>query len=166
MPAINHSAPFVKEPEVCQNILEAIITALCEAPIKQFHLGLYGGSTGVLIFLQQVKQFVDSPKLDGLIEKHLDNVQSSIANVCNNTSLANGIAGIAWGWDFLAAANGAPNTDIEDTNDTLDQYLIEYLSNELGFVEFELIKGLTGIALYGLSRSELPTGNQIATLAI
>lgn len=118
---------------------------------------LASGAAGTALFWSYYGASTDDETAYARAERLLDRVCTMVPVL--DTSLYSGWAGVGWVFEHLAPAEDSsddhPNTEI-------DTELANALSVERWTGDYDLISGLTGVALYALER--LPRSSAVAAL--
>ncbi|MCJ8270994.1 MAG: lanthionine synthetase C family protein, partial [Psychrosphaera sp.] len=126
--------------------------------------GFASVTPGICLFLTNYQKLIESPQdYTDAVNAGWQMVYQVIEDNQVTPSLYSGLSGIAWTVDYLQHNSDAP---FEDYNEELDQHFDQLLSTPVWKGEYELISGLCGIGLYGLSRCDINSGKKIAEKVI
>lgn len=149
---------------VINPLLDAIASRLTAEITHCRDISIAGGLSGFSLFLHNHQQRATAPAdHTNAINQCWQTIYQQLEQNHYLPSLYTGLAGIAWSVDYFQHSSADP---FEDYNEELDQLIDEQLSVATWQGEYEFVMGLTGLGLYGLSRSDVASGRHIAEKVI
>ncbi len=120
-------------------------------------LGLYQGKAGELLFLSTLAKYYPLAVSESYLQETFSVITGSCQQLLPDLSLADGVAGIAWLIQHLAAEQ----PELAALNNSFDSYLKRALPTKVFADELEITKGLSGILLFLKTRSDTASAKVI-----
>ncbi len=121
--------------------------------IKNEHIGLYNGKTGVLLLQYSIYRYSEDVEIKEKINKNIELIINSIINSKHIFSeLSYGLAGIAFVFNLINKDHDFSSGDLEDFLKEADEILEQELNELIKVGNYDLLHGAFGVGIYLLSR--------------
>ena len=139
--------------------------ALAPAPDLSMGPSLSNGSAGLAVLFSYLAE--DQPQSDfaDRAEQYLEHAIQGLAGSVSTSGLYTGLTGIAWASSHLAGRLYEAEEDEEDATGEIDEYLLRLLE-ERDDLDFDLVSGLAGLAVYCLEGPPRPVADQCLELIV
>ncbi len=131
---------------------EFISETLMQIAPRSLNIGLLNGKFGVAIYFFRLAEVTGNQQHQEFAENLLDEIFEKVASSVNPLNFESGLAGVAWGIEYLVV-NDFIEADTDDVLADADDIIYQYIVNEHS-IPIGLLKGLMGFGFYILSRLE------------
>ncbi len=130
--------------------------AECILDNKKFNnIGLMGGTSGIALFLFHYSQYFEKEQPSDYACNLIEEIFEKIENGETYPTFAGGLAGLGWLIEHLSQ-NDFLELDTNETISVLDDFLYQYMINEIKQSNYDYLHNAGGVALYFLSRKSNP----------
>jgi lantibiotic biosynthesis protein len=138
--------------------IHAIAQELPE-PNEDMHGSFAGGSAGLATAFTYLAEAEPDKGHEERAMRYLDHAIDQLSSKFQMPGLYSGFIGIAWAVEHLQGR--LLEAEGEDANSELDDALLQHLNARSLEDDYDLISGLAGFGLYGLTRAHRPSGYAI-----
>lgn len=131
---------------------ELISNSVLQYAPLQNNLGLFHGKMGIAIYLYQLSRITKNPIYEEHADTLLDDIFEGVRKNVLSCDFENGLAGIAWGIEYLVR-QGYVEANTDDILGDLDDKVFQHLTSSDKHT-LRLNDGLLGYGFYLLSRLE------------
>lgn len=114
-------------------------------------VSLFGGNTGLLLFLYNYTKISDNSKYRILADRLIDFILDSIENGAFTHTFSNGLSGVLYLFDLLEK-QGFVNIDISESQGVLEDYMIKEARKDFYERNYDYLHGALGVGLYFLKK--------------
>jgi len=152
------------EPSALLDIAQALGTHVRanHNPLSLRRLDLASGVAGVALFFAHLSRFRDpGGEFSTLSLQCLDKIARDLPDAkVIAPGMFDGVAGIAWATEHISRVLAVEDHPSADSYDDVYDFIFEYLLSR-GEFEYDLISGLVGIGMWGLTLSDEPWREKI-----
>lgn len=112
-------------------------------------LGLYSGEFGVLLFLYHYSRYRDDPKYINIAESYTEKLLNVLGDKMYIHTFCDGFSGVLFLFDYLKKMEFI-DIDISETKESLQDYIIKGMRNDMKLKNYDFLHGVLGIGYYFL----------------